>query len=63
MILYRGHRALEAYDVDVVHGFCVGIPGRQECCAIHDRRLCPDVAATASAMLMDDGHSLTMRRW
>jgi hypothetical protein len=62
-ILFRGGRPLESYHLSVVHGFLQGIPGTSECAAIYDARTCPDVAAHASAMLMDGPNVLTMTRW
>jgi hypothetical protein len=62
-ILYRGRRTVEDYLFFVVHGFLDGIPGTNECAAISHEGRCPNVAAQASAMLMDDPDVLSISRW
>jgi hypothetical protein len=62
-ILNRGRRTVEEYQIFVVHGFLRGIPGTDECGAIFHQGQCPDVAAHASAMLMDGPDALSISQW
>ena len=62
-ILYRGRCTVEDYQVFVVHGFFAGVPGTDECGAIWRKGECPDVAAQASAMLMDLPDALSLSEW
>ena len=52
ILRFRGGRA-ELYEVNVFHGVLPGLPGRDECAAIWRVGECPDVAASASAELLD----------
>jgi hypothetical protein len=62
-LLYGGRPRLDGYEVFVLHGFFPGIPGTDECVAISLAGTCPDVAAIASAQLLDGPDSLMMKRW
>ena len=62
-ILHGGRRTIQDYQVFVAHGFLDGIPGTDECGAIYRQGHCPDVAAHASAMLMDGPDALSISRW
>lgn len=62
-ILCRGKRTFGDYRLVVVHGHLPGLPGNAPCAALWHSRTCPDVAATASAMLLDQDDALTMSQW
>jgi hypothetical protein len=62
-LLYRARTRLGAYDVFVEHGFYPGVPGKSECVAISLSGTCPDVAANASAQLLDYRHALEIAPW
>jgi len=47
-----GHGELDGYEITVLHGFCVGIPGTFECVAISDSEACLHEVAVASAALL-----------
>jgi hypothetical protein len=58
-LLPGGSASIEGYDIRILHGFLVGIPGTDECLAISRKGLCSDVAAGCSARLIDvDGMAL-----
>jgi len=52
-VVFGTRSRLGAYDVFVEHGFYRGLPGTDECVAISLPRACPDVAAIATAQLLD----------
>jgi hypothetical protein len=62
-VLYRGTRELGQYAVRVEHGFLPGEPGQEVCAAICRRDACADIAANASAVLVDDQAALSLRLW
>lgn len=63
-ILGAGRRTVGPYRVFVVHGYVANMPpGTDACAAIFRRDVCPDVAADASAMLMDRPDALSMSPW
>ena len=62
-ILYGGRRTIEDYLVFVMHGFLDGIPGTDAYGAIHRQGQCSDIAAQASATLMDGPAALSIYRW
>jgi len=61
-ILQRERRTLGEYEVVVHNGFLWGTPGTDACGAIRRKGQCPDVAAEASAVLMNTPDALSMRR-
>ena len=48
-ILFSWRRELGPFDVEVIHGFLAGIPGKDECAAIARREMCSLYAAVTSA--------------
>jgi hypothetical protein len=62
-ILYGGRRTVADYELFVLHGFLRGMPGVDECGALWQDGQCPEVAAQASAMLMDGPDALAISRW
>ena len=62
-LLYCGRPRLQSYEIFVEHGFYRGLPGTNECMAVSLIGTCPDVAAIASAQLLDFPDALEMERW
>ena len=62
-ILSGGRRDVGEYSLFVVHGFLPGIPGIEACVSIRHVSSCPDVAAEASAMLLDGQKDLPVFSW
>jgi hypothetical protein len=62
-ILHGGRLQLQSYEVYVEHGFYRGLPGKSECMSIALIGTCPDVAAIASAQLLDLPDALEMVQW
>lgn len=61
---YRGRPRIQSYEFFVEHGVYPGLSGhRDECVAVSLRGVCPDVAAAASAQLMDRANALEVVRW
>ncbi len=58
-LLFGGRRTMEPYSSHVLHGHLIGLPGQNECVSICRTGACPEDAATASAMLLDDPAALT----
>lgn len=48
-ILFTWRRELGPFDVEVIHGFRQGLPGKDECAAIARREMCSIYAAVMSA--------------
>ncbi len=61
-ILANGQRTLGRYIAVVVHGFLPGLPGTDECAAIWREGACAEVAANASAMLLDGAIDVCLYR-
>jgi hypothetical protein len=61
-ILYRGRREMSDYEVIARHGWFSHASGgdRDECVAIYRREACGEVAAQASAMLLDDPRAISL---
>lgn len=62
-ICFRARRQMGDYLVWVEHGFISGVPGTDMCVAIALKDECPDVAAIASAQLLDSPYALLMAEW
>ena len=62
-IFFRARTDIGDYFLWVEHGFFLGLPGTEMCVAIALKRACPDVAAIASAQLLDDPSALLMTPW
>jgi len=61
-IMYRGRIGLGSFEVWILHGFCVGMPGTDECLSVVRKDACPVVDANTSARFLDSDH-LEMARW
>jgi hypothetical protein len=62
-LIYRGRPRIGDYAVFVEHGFYPGTPGTDECASISLIGSCPDVAAIASAQLLEYRDLSDMVRW
>jgi len=62
-ILHGGRCRLQSYDVWVEHGFYLGVPGQNECMSIALLGTCPEIAAIASAQLLDLPDALEEVEW
>jgi hypothetical protein len=62
-LIYRGRRRVGDYAVFVEHGSFRGEPGTDECASISLIGSCPDVAAIASAQLLEYPDLSEMVRW
>jgi hypothetical protein len=62
-VLDRARRRLGPYEIFAEHGFYRDEAGGDECVAIWRVGTCSDVAAIASAQLLDDSHALEMKGW
>ena len=62
-VLYSGRPRIGDYNVFLEHGFYLGLPGTDACAAISHTSGCPEVAAIASAQLLEDQDLSTMERW
>jgi len=62
-IVHGGRFRLQCYEVYVEHGFYRGLPGQSECMSIALMGTCPDVAAIASAQLLDLPDALEIVQW
>jgi hypothetical protein len=62
-LLHRGRLRHQSYEVFVEHGFYPGLPGTNECVAVSLTGTCPDIAAVASAQLLDSPDALEIVRW
>lgn len=63
LILSAGRRSLAHYELFVINGVFRGIPGTDACAALRHKRMAPDTATVASAMLLNDRAALRMVRW
>jgi hypothetical protein len=62
-ILYRGRPRIGDYNVFLEHGSYWGIPGTDACAAISLTPGCPEVAAIASALLLECADLSAMEHW
>jgi hypothetical protein len=62
-VLHRGRLRHRSYEVFVEHGFYPGLPGTNECVAVSLTGTCPDIAAVASAQLLDFPDALEIVKW
>ncbi len=52
-ILLGGRRKVSKFDLWVLHGHLVGIPGTNECVSVVRTDMCPAVGANSSALFLD----------
>lgn len=52
-IVHRGRPRLGPYDIFVIHGFIIGIPGTDERVSIERTGVCPDTAAHTTVQLFE----------
>jgi hypothetical protein len=59
-IIHSGRPTIGDYEIQVRHGFLLGIPGTNESVSIELRRVCPDTAAHTTAQLLEqEGQELS----
>jgi hypothetical protein len=54
-ILYEGRIDLGSFEVWVLHGYYLGMPGRDPCISVVRKGACPVVDANTSALFLDSG--------
>lgn len=62
-VLYSGRPRIGDYNVFVEHGFYLGLPGTDVCAAISLTSGCPEVAAIASAQLLEYSDLSAIEHW
>jgi len=62
-IIFGGSRQMDQYNVFMIHGQSPVEDGADECLAISLMGACSEVAANASAMLLDSGRALRIVKW
>jgi len=61
-IMCKGRVKLGPFEVWVLHGHCIGVPGKNACVSVARIGACPVAAADSSALFLDT-RSLEMVRW